>query len=141
MPEILDPGGPSPFAPPGGGSPARPLPTVAEMTLLGIGRRAFPAAQELLAGSPTAPEQRMVLGWHDSSVSAETGSFAVVAVGGGLDVLIGQIVRVRYGHRTVFAYVLAAADVPVELSLTRRTFAGLSPLSPESIDALVAVSS
>lgn len=102
-------------------------------------RRSFTEAQRMLGGSPIAPAQTLTVGWHDSSVDPESGSFALVDVTAGLDDLIGEIVRVSYGQRVVFAYVLKAASLTVAFSLTRRTYAGLARLSIETIVGKVEV--
>lgn len=99
------------------------------------GRRAFATAQALFAGGPVAPSQRLGVGWHGTSVNPETGSFAVVQRNAGLDDLIGEIVRITSNGRVVFAYVLDDADVPVQVSVTRRLFLVLNRLT---IDALPA---
>lgn len=127
MPEIIDPLG---------SAPGRPIiPTVLPFY---AARRAFATAQALLAGSPVEPASLVDVGWHDSSVNAESGSFAVVGIGAGLDRLLGRIVQVSYRRRSVLVYVIATADVPVAFSLARRPFVALSVLSAESIRAMVA---
>lgn len=127
MPEILDPGS---VAVPGS-RPVRPDPSIL------TGRRAFSAAQPLFAGGPVGPEQTLSVGWHETSVSEETGSFAVVAQNAGLDDFVGEVVRVRFLARHVYAYVLDTADVPVQLSVTRRLFLVLNRLTLESLPASV----
>lgn len=101
-----------------------------------IGRRVFAVAQALFAGSPIEPPVALQVGWHDSTVQVEDGSFAVVSPT--FDELVGEIVVVRFGPRQVFAYVLQTGDVPVDLSLTRRAFVGLDLLTSEAITAMVA---
>jgi hypothetical protein len=103
-----------------------------------VGRRAFRAAQQLFAGAPLSTPQSLDVGWHDSSVNPETGSFAVVQTGAGLDDLIGEIVQVRYYSRQVFAYVLEDADVPTPISITRRLFLALYRLTVVSLPVKVA---
>lgn len=127
MPEIVDLLAPAPLGPTL--TPGLEIPTA---------RRAFSAAQPRLAGAPISPEQTLSIGWHDTSVNLETGSFAVVQLNAGLDDLIGEIVRVRFAGRSVFAYVLDSADVPVQLSLTRRLFAALNRLTLEELRGKVA---
>lgn len=97
------------------------------------GRRAFAKAQELFSGAPVGSSQRMSVGWHDTSVNAETGSFAVVQAG--FEDLVGEIVRVTSNRRQVFCYVLDTADVPVQLSVTRRVFLALNRLTIEALPA------
>lgn len=133
MPEIIDPT--SAATPPK--PPALSLGGRAELEIL-AGRRCFAVAQELFSGSAIAPAQQLEVGWHDSSVNPETGSFAVVAPGAGLDDLIGEIVAVTLRKRQVFAYVLGWGDIPTPFSLTRRLFAALSVLTVENVTAAVA---
>lgn len=104
------------------------------------GRRAFAVAQALLAGGPIggSGSQQLTVGWHDSSVNAENGSFAVVAQNAGLDDLVGEIVSIDYFGRVIFAYVLTTADVPVQVSVTRRLFLALNRLTLTSLTAAVA---
>jgi hypothetical protein len=105
-----------------------------------VGRRAFPMAQQLFMGQPTSTPAQMVVGWYDSSVHPESGSFALVQTGAGLDDLIGEIIGVTFNRRTVYAYVLQAATLPDAqmLALARRAYAGLYRLSLEQITAAVA---
>lgn len=106
------------------------------------GRRAFPEAQRLFdeAGSPGArwPGQ-LDTGWHSSSVHEETGAFALVRSGAGLDDLIGEVIEVRTDYRSVLVYVLASRDIEQQLSLTRRAFLALALLTKESISTAVRV--
>jgi hypothetical protein len=101
------------------------------------GRRVFATAQALLSGGPIAglASQRLSVGWHNSSVNSESGSFAVVAQNGGLDDLVGEIVSIKYSNAIIYAYVLTTADVPVQLSVTRRLFLAMNRLTLESITA------
>lgn len=91
------------------------------------GRRAFPETQRLFAGEALegAPALRRV-GWHGTQTHTEDGAFAVVPPA--LDRYVGEVVQVNTGGRSCFVYVLAARDVPVDLSLTRRAFLSLAPL-------------
>lgn len=104
------------------------------------GRRAFPQAQQLLAGAIDHSLPGVVAtGWHDTSVQAEMGAFAVVRGGAGLDDLIGEILLVEAQNRGVYVYCLGSADVPTDLSLARRAFFALGLLALESLDATVSV--
>lgn len=130
---------PSPHLFPSGGLyPTGPSSTQlgegAEAEIL-AGRRAFGTAQALFAGGPVGRSQRLSVGWHGTSVNTETGSFAVVRDGAGLDDLVGEIVRVTSNRREVFVYVLDTADVPVAVSLTRRVFLALNRLTIEALPA------
>lgn len=106
-------------------------------------RRAFPKAQELLAGSPTSDAPlRLDVGWHSNDVEAEAGAIAVVRDGAGLDAWLGQVLRVTsldHPDRAVFVFVLGARGVPTDLSLSRRAFLALGVLSLESLSCLVEV--
>lgn len=110
---------------------------------INVSRRAFPVAQSLLSGgvvriaSPAAP-----VGWFGTTVFAETGSVAVVRAGGPLEELVGEIVAVSYGGRSVYAYVAistALLEEDVDLSLSRRTFLALAPLYAERLVGVVAI--
>lgn len=103
------------------------------------GRRVFAVAQQLLAGGPVSgtPAQSLAVGWHDSSVNPEDGSFAVVGQNQGLDDLVGEIISVTYFGTTIYAYVLDIADVPVQISVTRRLFCALNRLTLTSLTAVV----
>lgn len=105
-----------------------------------VGRRAFPVAQALFMGQPTSSPQELVVGWYDSSVHPESGSFALVAAGAGFDDLIGEIIGVTFNKRTVYAYVIETATLPDPqvIGLARRAFAGLYRLSLEQLTAAVA---
>lgn len=97
-----------------------------------IGRRAFPAAQALLAGALlTSIPDVSTVGWHETFVDGESGAFAVVRFG--LEELRGEIVKVTAGDRSCFVYVVGARDVPVDLSLARRAFLSLAPLWTEQL--------
>lgn len=103
------------------------------------GRRSFIAAQALFSGGPVGKSQKLSVGWHDTSVNPETGSFAVVQATAGLDDLVGEIIRVTNNRREVFVYVLDTADVPVQVSLARRAFVALYRLTVEALPADVVV--
>lgn len=123
MPEIVDVLLPAPIPP----TTLTPDPEIL------VGRRAFAAAQAIFAGAPLGLPALIDVGWHDSKVSVERGSFAVIGQNSGLDDLIGEIVSVTAADRTAFVYVLAAADVPVSLSLARRAFFAICRPTLESV--------
>lgn len=103
-------------------------------------RRAFADAQGLLAGEPTAAlPTRVQVGWYDTSVHPETGSFAVVAADSGLDDWIGEVLFVQANGRACFVYVMGGAEVPTPLALARRAFCALGALSTEELSSLVQV--
>jgi hypothetical protein len=103
-------------------------------------RRAFADAQALLAGEPLSAKATLVtVGWHDTATNPEAGSFAVIGSDSGLDDWIGEIVLAKVNGRECFVYVIASADVPVQLSLARRAFAALGLLSTERAAGYVQV--
>ena len=103
-------------------------------------RRAFPEAQHLLAG---AAQERLIdlvaFGWHGTDVSDESGAVAVARLGGPYEELVGEILRVVAGARSVYVYCWETAEVPTDLSLTRRAFAALGGLYLETLDAYVEI--
>lgn len=98
-----------------------------------LARRAFPKAQELLAGVPEGQPRYIDVGWYDSEAHPETGAFALAREGGPHTDLVGQILRVENEGRVVFVYVVGGGDVPHDLSLYRRAFFGLGLLTHESL--------
>lgn len=103
-------------------------------------RRAYPKAQELLAGVPYSRVPAFVdVGWHDSSAYPETGATAVVRADGPHAELAGEILLVTYRNRSTFVLVRAGADVPYDLSLYRRAFLELALLAKEKISCVVEV--
>ena len=104
------------------------------------GRRGFPDAQRLFAGVPLRRlPTRIDVGWHGTSIDPETGAFAVVRDGAGLDDLIGEVLHLIVGRKEAFVFVLGSRNVPQDISLTRRGFLALGLLSRESIAAVVEV--
>ncbi len=96
-------------------------------------RRAFATAQALLRGPDLLPIPEVAsAGWHDVATHPEEGSFAVVRVGL-REELVGEVVRVQAQDRSVFALVVGARDVPVDVSLARSLFYRLAPLPLESL--------
>lgn len=64
--------------------------------------------------------------WHDTNVDVNDGSFAVVQTGSRLADLVGEIVRIAVGTRSVYAYVVSESTViPTEVTLTKRAFLAL----------------
>lgn len=105
-----------------------------------MGRRAFATAQALFEGvSQTRLAGTPAVGWHGTDVDPETGSFAVVAAGSEYEELIGEIVCIERGGREVYAFVLGARAVPVDISITRRCFLALGTLGIESLRCVVEV--
>lgn len=109
--------------------------------LILLGRRAFPEAQAQLAGIPIVQAVGAEdVGWYDTAIDPETGSFAVVSEAdpSAAD-LIGETIRVEYGARFVYAYVIGARDVSTRVALARRAFLGLAPPSAGTIEGYVKV--
>lgn len=129
MPDILDSG--LSFLAPGSSA------TSPELEILAA-RRAFSVAQAMLSGAPIGAVRSIDLGWYDTSVNRETGSFGLIDTDSGLDDLIGEIVSVTLNNRVVFVYVLQAASLPTPFGITRRSFAAICRLSAESVGVKVA---
>ncbi|MGH2898977.1 MAG: hypothetical protein ACRDMZ_09920 [Solirubrobacteraceae bacterium] len=105
-----------------------------------MGRRAFPTAQQLLAGVPLRRLPALVeVGWYGTETHSETGAFAVVRSGWGLDDLLGEVLKVTVGRRSVFVYVIGARGVPTDIALARRAFFEVGRLSHETLPAVVEV--
>lgn len=108
------------------------------------GRRAFPVAQQLLAGlgTPQRTLSPVTIGWHDTSLSDESGSFCVVDAAGDQLELIGEVLSfTALNEREVFAYCLGSAGLPdgIDISVSRRVFLGLGLLALESLQVVVEV--
>lgn len=104
------------------------------------GLKGFPDAQTAFAGEvfSTWPSA-LTLGWYDTSLREEAGSFAVVRANAGFDDLVGEVLRVTVERRSVFAYCLSAEDIPDDVGLYRRAFLALAVLSTEQLLARVDV--
>lgn len=103
-------------------------------------RRAFATAQQLLAGGlDRRLPDTIAVGWYDTTVSPETGSFALVRRGGPYEDLIGDILRVSANDRSAFVYVLDAAGLPTDIAIARRAFLALARLATETLDCIVEV--
>lgn len=107
-------------------------------------RRAWPKAQELLAGTPVRRLPGLLtVGWHGTKVEREP--VAVVRHGGDYGDLIGEIVKVTRAdlpQRVVFVFVYGARGIPedIDLSLPRRGFfPDLGLLTLESLKCVVEV--
>lgn len=97
-------------------------------------RRAFAEAQAAL-DSPARglAATDLQVGWHDTSVHPERGSFAVVRREGPLTPLIGEVLRVTGREGFVIVYCMASGDVPYDLSLARRAMIRLGTLAREYV--------
>lgn len=105
------------------------------------GRRAFAQAQALLGGvSEPRFSDFIEIGWYDTDVHPESGSFAVVRQGGPYTDLVGEVLAIKRGTRpTVFAYCVGARAVPNDLALQRRAFLAVAGLATETVDVVVEV--
>lgn len=106
---------------------------------IAAGRRAFPMAQQLLAGATSRRIPGFVeVCWHGSERSPESGAFGLVSIDGGLDDLVGDIVKVTGPTGAfVFVYVLGQRDVTCPLSVSRRAFLGLGLLAQQPLSCIV----
>lgn len=105
-----------------------------------IGRRAFLVAQRALSGiATTAIPTPLSVGWYDTAVDPERGSFAVVSEDGEHADLIGEIISVSYRGRSVNAYVLGARSITSDIALQRRAFIAIAPPSAGVVEGQVRV--
>lgn len=108
-------------------------------------RRAFPVSQQLLAGAVLREEAAAAsVGWHNTDVCAEMGAVAVVPTEGDLSGLVGDIVVVKNATplltRGVYVYVIGSDPRIIDdISIGRRAFLDLAPLSTESLVCSVGV--
>lgn len=119
--------------------PWNPPGPVDDMTLA---RLPFPTAQRLLSGAVVRGSLvRTYCEWHADSDDGdpELGSFCMARVGGPLENLVGERLRIRYGTKTVYAYCHRAAALDDDLSLTRSLFARLGNLSATHLHVSVEV--
>lgn len=103
----------------------------------------FATAQAKLAETAPNPMtwQLVTCEWHGTRVDPNRGSFAVVRADGPLAGLVGERLRVSFGGREVFVYVVATRAIDDDLSLARRAFAALAVLSTETLNVGVEVMS
>lgn len=108
-----------------------------------VGRRAFAAAQDEFRSVAISRLPGLVeVGWYDTDVEPEAGSFCVVRTGGPYDneELIGEVLAFTYGARpTVYAYCLGSREVADGIALHRRPFLALRGLAMETADCVVEV--
>lgn len=110
--------------------------TAVDLDEIIIGRRAWSKSQELLAAPPTAVVPRVVqCAWYGTNVHTERGAFALVRSDSDLINLVGDILKIIYGKRTIYVYCLgSSSDLIYDFGLTRRGFAALDLLSKEYIN-------
>jgi hypothetical protein len=106
-------------------------------------RRAFPEAQRVLAAERTLRRLpfSVEVGWHDTRVHHEAGSFALVRRAAAVGVRPGEVVCVTAAltHRSVFVYVVAHEAISTDLSLSRRAFLALGLLTHETLHCTIEV--
>lgn len=107
-----------------------------------IGRRCFADAQSIFQGAPIeeALTGSFECGWYDTTLSPETGSFALVSPTGSLAGLAGRVIRVAAQERSVYVYVIGtAAGMDWPIALARRAFLALGLLSKPMLEATVEI--
>lgn len=108
-----------------------------------VGRRAFGEAQRQFAGPALSRLPGLVtVGWYDTDVEPESGSFCVVRTGGPYDneELVGEVLAFTYGQRpVVYAYCLGSREVAEDVALYRRAFLAVRNLAMETADCVVEV--
>jgi hypothetical protein len=108
-----------------------------------IARLPFPEAQDQLRGAVESKSRTLAsCEWHGANSNLgdpERTSFAMVNENGPLTGLVGERIAVSFGARQVFAYVHRSAALDSDLSVTRRLFMALAPLSTTSLDVTVGV--
>lgn len=101
-------------------------------------RLGYPDAQVELAGTPYWRATGLPgVGWYGTDVSAETGSFGLVNIGGPLESLIGDRLKLTYRGRSAFVYVFGSDYLIEDLHITRRAFAALELLAVGRIGCIV----
>lgn len=96
-------------------------------------RLAFPDAQAWLDGHGTAVGEFNV-GWFGSTMISTRGCFAVVNLGqDNVANLVGEILRIRNGPRSVLVYCVARTTLPWDIAISRRAFLELSLLTEASL--------
>ena len=85
-------------------------------------------SEGLLAGSARV----CMTGWHGAGFDPRRGSYALVSPDGPCIDLVGKRVRLRGESSEVFVLVVDKADVPDEMSVTRRVFLELGWLTDDT---------
>lgn len=103
-------------------------------------RLGFADAQAALAD---APLERLTglygCGWYGTSVSRERGSFGLVNVGGSLEDLVGDRVRITARDKSVIVYIVGSYALEHDIHITRRSYAAVTLLAVDRIDVTVEV--
>jgi len=96
------------------------------------GRRSFWTAQTWFAqfAGVQAVHQNVSINWHGTTTDLNAGSFAVVRSGSSLQSLVGDILKVWIGSRSVFVYCCADSDIILtDISLYQRAFMAIGLLA------------
>jgi hypothetical protein len=98
-----------------------------------LAARGWYSAQRALAGQSLSGTRRAAsVEWHHTSLDDHEGAFALVREGGPLEELVGDVLRVSYGTRAAYVYVIDASDeIDADLSLARRAFLQLANLADD----------
>lgn len=94
-------------------------------------RQGFPDTQADIVGG-TQLLGFFNVGWYDTSVDDERGSFCVVSGFGPLLPYVGDFLRVQVGNRSASVLCIGSqATLTADIALTRRTYSGLQLLAVE----------
>lgn len=80
-------------------------------------------------------------GWHGASFDARRGAYGLAHPAGVFAALVGERVKVtaQEGGQSVYVLVVDHADVPDDLSLTRRAFMGVGMLTDDNAAVTVQI--
>jgi hypothetical protein len=103
------------------------------------GLRAWDEAQAAFQGTLDTTRTRWLvdLGWYDTSIDDREGAFAMVQQGSDLEEMVGDVVRVDYGSKVAYVYMLGGADLSAPMSLSRPAYFRLAMLSVATIPVAV----
>lgn len=111
-----------------------------DMTIAGL---PFPTAQRLLAQGRVRHDTILTTHaeWHADGPDGEPNqrSHCVARLGGPLEHLVGERLKIRHGRATIYAYCHRTFDVDDDLSLARNLFLRLAPLAQTNVSVLVEV--
>lgn len=105
--------------------------------------RCFVDAQAWLltaTAGPVAVTTNVTIGWYDTDVDPNKGSFALVSATGAFADNVGDILRITTTDlRTCFVYVFGTAALQVDLALAFRSWVSLTLPSEDSLVVRVEV--
>lgn len=110
-----------------------------EVEDLQLGRLPWSGAQESFAGAARETVEA-TCGWHGTRLHHETGAFALVNREGPLAHMVGDRIKVTRDLNAIYVYVVGEEELEEDLSLSRRAFLQLGPLSADYLDVVVGVS-